>query len=724
MPATFEPTRQTQSHAVGAMKTTAATATVGQGGTAAVATRPVPSSAARPRKLHVGHFAFMRAVVQGLDVQESWDRYLRVEGKSNDERVVRATITWIREEFAAAAKREDRFSTARLVRIDATRITDLTQHLPSLDQFAEEHGLEDEPQADQIAAFEKAYGRATARQRKRAKLITRQLEALRWLEGLLAQAPRAGDAVAAWLHPSLASHLEAADIFTLAQLVERVNGIGQRWHASIKALGAHKAQRIVAWLHDIGNTQPGVAALQLGRHVALPRRKLFAHELNAIVAPASDIRPLEKFIVPAALDGSQGTYRRPQAQCLLKASNDYQAILAWIRSKHGLTPDQKTQLTARRRQLTTGIERDMDWLQALSNTQRAYRKEAERFLLWAITHKGKALSSMTNEDCTKYRDFLADPQPRSRWCGGRSRERWSPLWRPFEGPLSPSAQRHALTILKNLYGFLVDQNYLMGNPWSAVGVPRSAGPKVNAGRSFSLAQWAFIEQRLKELHDPDDAKSQKKTSTQRRIIFGLHLLYATGLRLSEVVAAKVDDLQWVEYPADAHDSEVMQGWLLKVIGKGQKEREVPVPLEVISELANYLDSRGLDLDPESAGNQGAFLLGKATDTEDRAPSLNKGRAVDPKQGIAASTFYDQIKAFFAQCADVLQKQGDQKGADRFSKASTHWMRHSHGSHAVASGMPIEIAQQNLGHASLATTTVYVTTEKRRRMKAVEAFWKG
>jgi site-specific recombinase XerD len=51
------------------------------------------------------------------------------------------------------------------------------------------------------------------------------------------------------------------------------------------------------------------------------------------------------------------------------------------------------------------------------------------------------------------------------------------------------------------------------------------------------------------------------------------------------------------------------------------------------------------------------------------------------------------------------------------------MRHSHASHAIASGMPIEIAQQNLGHASLATTTVYATTEKRRRMKAVEEFWK-
>jgi len=50
------------------------------------------------------------------------------------------------------------------------------------------------------------------------------------------------------------------------------------------------------------------------------------------------------------------------------------------------------------------------------------------------------------------------------------------------------------------------------------------------------------------------------------------------------------------------------------------------------------------------------------------------------------------------------------------------MRHSLASHAIPSGMPIEIAQQNLGHASLATTTVYVTTEKRRRMEAVEAFW--
>jgi integrase len=44
------------------------------------------------------------------------------------------------------------------------------------------------------------------------------------------------------------------------------------------------------------------------------------------------------------------------------------------------------------------------------------------------------------------------------------------------------------------------------------------------------------------------------------------------------------------------------------------------------------------------------------------------------------------------------------------------------SRAIAKGMSIEVAQQNLGHASLATTTVHVTTEAKRRLRAVKGFW--
>ena len=50
------------------------------------------------------------------------------------------------------------------------------------------------------------------------------------------------------------------------------------------------------------------------------------------------------------------------------------------------------------------------------------------------------------------------------------------------------------------------------------------------------------------------------------------------------------------------------------------------------------------------------------------------------------------------------------------------MRHTYASHWIARGTPVEIAQQNLGHSSLQTTTVYVTTEQKRRMKAIQGGW--
>ena len=516
--------------------------------------------------------------------------------------------------------------------------------------------------------------------------------------------------MAAWLNPTLSRHLQAVDIFTLAQLIERINGIGKRWAGGIPTLGVAKGRRIEAWLNEHASS----LGLSIGRHVAVARSRLYSHELQAVVAPATAVRPLEKFLVPSELDGSQGAYRRPQAQCLLKARTDYDAILAWLRSKHGLTPEQKARLLARRRQKDSGLAGPLEWLQALSNTQRAYRKEAERFLLWAVVQKSKPLSSMTQEDCVEYRDFLGDPQPRGRWCGERGRERWSPLWRPFEAELSAGAQRQAFTILGNLYGFLVDQNYLMGNPWSSVTVPR--GPvRVNAGRSFTAGQWAFIEEEIQAL---------ASTSANQRLKVALHLLYATGLRLSEVVAAKVEDLQWVEYPSDAQDEEPLSGFTLRVIGKGQKKREVPVPDAVVEEIKSYLHSRGLT-PAQPLGDGRAYLLGKASDAAQRAPGLaGTNSSVDIHDGIAATTLYDQVKAFFSACAKELCGEGDEKGAARLEKASTHWLRHTHASHAIANGMPIEIAQQNLGHASLATTTVYVRTEDKRRMKAVKMFWEG
>jgi len=340
---------------------------------------PRPVSPSRRRILGPAHFAFMRSLAQGMRLTDSWQRYMIIEGESSDPRLVASTLAWIRSEFSRAAAKEQRFGTARLLRLDAGRIGARELQLPSLEAFAQERGLEDEREADQIAAYEAEFGAANARQRKRAALVERQLEALRWLEALIAQPPRAGDAVAAWFPPTVVTRLEAVDIFTIAQLVDRINGVGQQWHGSIRALGAVKGARLVAWLHE--NAAP--LQLTIGPHVGVKRSKLFKHELAAVVQPATDIRPIEKFIPPQDLDGRAGVYRRPQSQCLLKATTDYAAVLAWLRAKRGPTPAQKERAAGRRAQRSTGIEGPADWLEHLSNTQRAYRTEAERFMLWA-----------------------------------------------------------------------------------------------------------------------------------------------------------------------------------------------------------------------------------------------------------------------------------------------------------------------------------------------------
>jgi hypothetical protein len=56
---------------------------------------------------------------------------------------------------------------------------------------------------------------------------------------------------------------------------------------------------------------------------------------------------------------------------------------------------------------------------------------------------------------------------------------------------------------------------------------------------------------------------------------------------------------------------------------------------VDSELAKYFESRGLDPDPDDIDNQGAHLLGKASDADERAPGLSRGGRFDPREGIAA-----------------------------------------------------------------------------------------
>ncbi|MBB5405554.1 hypothetical protein HDG40_007542 [Paraburkholderia sp. JPY158] len=126
-----------------------------------------------------------------------------------------------------------------------------------------------------------------------------------------------------------------------------------------------------------------------------------ARALVAVTQPRS-IVPWEELRLPHEVDGSQGSFRAPRNACTLNATNDYEAVQAWLA------------------------------LHETATTQRAYRKEAERLILWAIVERGRALSSLTTDDAIAYRAFVRRPTPRERWVGP-PRPRDSVEWRPFTG---------------------------------------------------------------------------------------------------------------------------------------------------------------------------------------------------------------------------------------------------------------------------------------------------
>jgi len=320
-----------------------------------------------------------------------------------------------------------------------------------------------------------------------------------------------------------------------------------------------------------------------------------------------------------------------------------------------------------------------DWLGGYqpegSHTWRAYRTQAERFLLWAMFTRGKTLSGIGADDCGAYLAFLADPQPAAQWVGPRGTPRDRHDWRPFEGPLSPSSIRHARKILSALYAWLVDQQRASANPFASVATPAPRETaRIQVARSFTEPQWLYLRTFASNL-PADDPRTA-------RVRFMLRLAYGSGLRISEQAAATVGDLTW-------HD-----GWTLAV--PGARPRQIPLAAPVIDALRDHMEARGLGRDFERLPAT-TPLIGRVKD--------------DGAQGPLSVAQLGAIwKRFFAQAASQLDAMdaADAVDAGQLAQASAHWLRHTFGSHALARGVSRTAIQQQLGHASLSTTAAYAT----------------
>lgn len=643
-----------------------------------------------PRKLARQHFAFMRGLVQGVEVPALWRRYCDLEGPY-ETRAARAFVRWVRGEFMRACDRVRGPRAGALLLRQASRMKEDAR--PDLESFAAQFPPEFYTERELQELFEEAHGRA-AGEGARERLMRRQLALLADLERDLDTRPDAGDRVEAWLPANLARRLVCAEIDTLARLVARINTVGASWWRRVARLGPVGAGRIQRWLADHAEA----LGVQVAQQALLPRalrgarRQLTPHE-SAIV-------PLERLLVPAALDGGEGTNRGERGRNRLVADNDYAAIGEWLALR---APN--------------------------PHTHRAYRREAERLLLWALFEARMPLSSLGGRECAAYRDFLADPQPASRWTAPRNIERWSPAWRPLEGPLSARSLTTALTIVRSLFEFLTRQHYLASNPWDLVPKRTTAaqGPPLmpsgeedgtdKAGRdelrtdptdrALTQAQWRFVLDYLEQFPEAAEAT--------HRLRFIVVFLYGTGLRLSELVSARLSHLYSVPLR-----TELGERWMLSVRGKGDTTRRVPIARAVIAHLEAYLEARGMDTDLKRMPldqRQRAHLVAALTN----GVGAKRGRA---GRALSASMVYKLLKAFFMEAASVLRDRGLISDAEPLEAASTHWLRHTCGTHAVDAGVPLHVVQKNFGHASLNTTTIYVSAEEEKRYLEMERFVSG
>jgi len=466
---------------------------------------------------------------------------------------------------------------------------------------------------------------------KRARAVAHAIELLPTLP---VPDPLIGDDIAQWLEPRAVRALQAQGIKTLAALTVRIPR-RRRWWAAIPGLGAAGARRIEAFF---------------AAHPQLTER---ARALVPIGDP-QNIVPWERLAVPHEVDGSHGTFRAPRSTCTLSANNDYEAVHAWLT------------------------------LHESTATQRSYRKEAERLILWAIVERGKALSSLTTEDAVAYRGFLRHPAPRGRWVGP-PRPRSSPEWRPFAGGLSARSVAYALSVLGAMYRWLIQQRYVLANAFAGIKVRGAARAALPSMRVFAEGEWSMIQTVAEGL----EWSYRWDASAAHRLRFVLDFSYATGLRASELVCAT---LGMIEVDADGDQ------WL-HLVGKGSKAGKVSLPPLARAALDRYLVERRLPTAPPR-WEPSVPLVG----------SLEKSDA-----GITSARLWSIMKRFFLEVADVIQEKSPAT-AEKLRRASPHWMRHTHATHALARGADLTTVRDNLRHASLSTTSIYLHGEEMKRAR--------
>ena len=271
------------------------------------------------------------------------------------------------------------------------------------------------------------------------------------------------------------------------------------------------------------------------------------------------------------------------------------------------------------------------------NSLQAYCSDLDQFLLFLQEQKIERSSSITN-------NLILDHLMALREAGRSTR----------------TISRHLVSI-RIFCRFLHDEQYIDSDPSETIESPRL---------------WSLLPDTLSpdEVQQLLEINNRAKKHQQRNRTL-LELLYATGLRASEIAGLKMGDLQLEESTLRAH-------------GKGNKERIVPIANTTVEIIQNYL-------------------------LHDRHHYC--------KSDLEAHVFLSQQGRPLTRQRiwQIIKEQACSVGITK--KISPHTLRHSFATHLLENGASLRVIQEMLGHADITTTQIYTHVDQKRLQKMHKQF---
>lgn len=284
------------------------------------------------------------------------------------------------------------------------------------------------------------------------------------------------------------------------------------------------------------------------------------------------------------------------------------------------------------------LKRYLDYLmieKGLSrNTLESYERDLRRYLLYMKT---KSPADITKSDVVSFMSWLTS-----------------------SGISTPSAARN-LAAIRGFHKYLMTDGIVRKDPTITIETPRG---------------WKRLPKTLSSV-DVESLLNQPDTSTLigQRDKAMLELLYATGLRVSELVGLRISEIN-------------LERGFLSVMGKGSKERLVPMGEPAINAVKKYI-----------SGVRSKLLGGRDADTLFISSQ---------RRGITRQMFWERIKLY-------TQKAGIR------TNITPHTLRHSFATHLLDNGADLRAVQAMLGHSDISTTQIYTHVSRERLRKIHEKF---